>query len=112
MRHSGGESGGHSSTQTLSSFTQTLSSLPQTLSSFTQSLSRTRNAAPPETGSAAQRGTQTYSDASSSFSATAATKPAASAASVEVNQTSAMVLPYHGDSVVWYFIESALPLMS
>ena len=28
-----------------------------------------------------------------------------------LNQTSASVWSYHGDSVVWYFIEFSLPLM-
>src|SRR5699024_4903932 len=42
---------------------------------------------------------------------TAFTKPAALAASSVVNQTSALARPYHGESVVWNFIEHWLPLM-
>src|SRR3954453_7808718 len=41
-----------------------------------------------------------------------ASKPAASAASCVANQTSASVWSYQGDSGVWYFFESSLPLIS
>src|SRR6478752_1410890 len=42
----------------------------------------------------------------------ASVKPAASAASAVRNQTSAIVASYHWPPGWWYFIESALPLMS
>ena len=59
-----------------------------------------------------QASVEEASSASSSFFSVAATKPAASAASVELNQTSAILRSYHGEAVVWYLIASALPLMS
>jgi hypothetical protein len=48
---------------------------------------------------------------SSDSVAPALVKPAASAASVLSNHTSATVWSYHWPSGSWYFIESALPLM-
>ena len=48
---------------------------------------------------------------SSDSVAPALVKPAASAASVLSNHTSATVCSYHCPSGSWYFIESALPLM-
>src|SRR5699024_10492358 len=60
-----------------------------------------------------QRGHFASSSAASSAgvdSLTAFTKPAALAASSVVNQTSALVRPYHGESGVWNFIEPWLPL--
>ncbi len=57
---------------------------------------------------AVKRGAQLSSSAAA---APALVKPAASAASVLSNHTSATVCSNHWPSGSWYFIESALPLM-
>src|SRR5690606_25855188 len=59
-----------------------------------------------------QRAHLAASSSDEADSLTAFTNPAALAASSVANQTSALVRPYHGESGVWNFMESWLPLMS